>query len=797
MGLHSRLRAPFLSGRQPLLEAAAAVTLMFAATMWSAGEARADCAPAAASNVTVACAGTTFNQGGGAPGTSAAGNGYGTGAESGVTVNVNPGATVTGTLRGIFFGGTAASTVTNAGAVAGQTAGFYGVALFGTDGGTVNNLSGGTITDAGGVRIANGAGSLTNAGSIAGTSTDVSALGVHFGLGGAVTNLAGGQITGFRAIQIDGATGSVTNAGAIKGTGAAGASGGLGVLLNTGGAVTNLAGGQITSVRGIQVTSGIGTVINAGTITGTDPGLFGGAVALFGGGTVTNLAGGVIAGGAFIQGGASALTNAGVIAGTAGGIFGGVGFFNGGTVTNLAGGLITGSPYGVRIAGGAAALTNAGTIIGTSGPAIWFAGGGPDTLTLLPGSKIIGAITLAGVNDTVNVSAGNQNLTVNTLAGASVVSTLPFVASGNRIVTVDPTPFAVAGTVLNDFARGVSGMLPSFDDAPAAAGGAGPLAFAAPDNVARLDEAFAGIPGLAAYAPDKMVFKNANVTYADGSAVWTRGFAGEHRQQADGLLLRSVNSYYGGAVGADRQVWPNLRLGAFAGAGSTRSSIDPTSDSTDGNLIFGGAYARYAMGASFLNAAVQGGGLRNTTVRSINNNLAVNGLETATAAYNGWYLSPELMAGHRFALGRLADSHYALTPSLQVRYLYGAFGGYTETGSSANLTVNGWSTQNLEERAELKLTRSTQLSPSSQLLINLAGGGLAVQRVGGSGVNAALLGQPMPFSIPGSADVWGGFGGLGLEWRSLNVAVFASGEYLALTNSSSIASAKGGVRVSF
>jgi hypothetical protein len=89
------------------------------------------------------------------------------------------------------------------------------------------------------------------------------------------------------------------------------------------------------------------------------------------------------------------------------------------------------------------------------------------------------------------------------------------------------------------------------------------------------------------------------------------------------------------------------------------------------------------------------------------------------------------------------------------------------------------------------------LSSSAQLLINLAGGGLAVQRVGGNTVNATLLGQPMPFATPGRDNVLGGFGGLGLEVRSLNVTVFASGEYLALANSSSIASGKGGVRVSF
>lgn len=181
----------------------------------------------------------------------------------------------------------------------------------------------------------------------------------------------------------------------------------------------------------------------------------------------------------------------------------------------------------------------------------------------------------------------------------------------------------------------------------------------------------------------------------------------------------------------------------------------------------------------------------------INNNLAANGLETATGSYNGWYVSPELTFGHRFALGRLADSHYALTPSLQVRYLYAGFDGYTETGTTAPLTAGSRSTQNVEERAELKLTRTTQIAPTSQLMFNLTGGVLGVQRVGGDAINATLLAQPIAFTVPGSNSVWGGFGGLGVEWRTRNVSVFAAGEYLAWQNAGSIVSGRGGIRVGF
>ena len=83
----------------------------------------------------------------------------------------------------------------------------------------------------------------------------------------------------------------------------------------------------------------------------------------------------------------------------------------------------------------------------------------PDTLTLLPGSFIVGAINLIGVDDTVNVNTGNLNLTFNTLAGATVTGNVPFVVSGNRIVSVDPTGFAAADRALMDFTRAVSATL--------------------------------------------------------------------------------------------------------------------------------------------------------------------------------------------------------------------------------------------------------------------------------------------------------------------------------------------------
>jgi outer membrane autotransporter protein len=333
-----------------------------------------------------------------------------------------------------------------------------------------------------------------------------------------------------------------------------------------------------------------------------------------------------------------------------------------------------------------------------------------------------------------------------------------------------------------------------------APGGGAPLAFAGPEPTAqsRFDDAFASIPGLAsAYAGEALAFKSPTAVYSEGTAVWARGFAGQRIQQQDGALLRTANIFYGGMIGADFAARPDMRFGVFFGGGNTRTSIDFNQGGTGSDLLFGGVYARYDIGASFLHASVQGGGSRNTTTRNINNNLAVGGLEIANASFDGLYVSPDLTFGHRFALGKLADAGYTLTPSLRVRYLYGAFDRYTETGAAAPLTVGGQTISTLEERGELKLTRNVALNPTNLLSMNLSGGVLATQRLGNPTVNAALLGQAIPFATPGAAEVWGGFGGLGLEWRSRNVTFFTAAEYLALSDNSNVVSGRAGLRVGF
>ncbi|MGJ4931889.1 autotransporter outer membrane beta-barrel domain-containing protein [Bradyrhizobium sp. HKCCYLS2038] len=751
----------------------------------------AACSPAAGNGVIATCTGSTTNQDGT--------NGFGTGTETGASVLVLSGASVTGSAGVNSFGVALGngSVVTNAGSVGG-----YGsqvsVGTFITGDGSVTNS--GTITGQGravyGVFIL-GNGTVTNTGSIAalgGFASNTRGVGVQIGGTGAVTNSNTIRATGYYAYGVRGGSG-VTNAGTIEASGIYRAAG---ILLPGNGTVTNtgqIVGTSLYNAAGVLL--GSGAVTNTGSIVANGAGTAYG-IQIAGDGRVTNT--GTISAmssgvgyGVSIAGNGTVI-NSGRIEATAGCGCGAHGIFVGGdgNVIN-SGSIIANGPTGVGIRIlGTGTISNSGLI---AGPTTAIAFNGVDnTLNLLPGSTIIGAIDLNGAGDTVNVRTGNQNLTFNTLAGVTVTSNVPYVVSGNRVVTIDPTPFALGWRTLGDVTGAVSGALPQVGGSPG--GSSTPLGFAAPDAPSRIEQAFAALPGLSAYAGDGIAFKAPTVAYADGWTVWSRGFAGVRSQPGDGALVSARNEFYGGMVGFDRQVRPDLRLGAFAGAGHTTTGIaNGASGASD--LGFAGLAARFAMGSAFLNATLQGGAMQASTSRIVNNNLVANGLERAAANYNGWYVSPEAQIGTHIGLGRMADAVYMLTPSLKLRYLYGAFGGYTETGTTAPLTVGARSVNVLDERGELKLTRTVSFSAQTALALSAFAGLQGSQLMGGGTVPATLLGQAIPFATPGKTNLWGGYGGSGLEWRIGTVGVYAAGEYLALSDGSHVVSGRGGLRVAF
>lgn len=260
----------------------------------------------------------------------------------------------------------------------------------------------GILTLSGPITASNGVGVTAGSNGTLSNVSVTSGSAVTGGPGSTINIAAGGSISSGNGngVFFNGASGTLNNAGTITAGGVSSGVFGNGALT-----VTNAASGSITGNRAVTSVQTL-DLVNAGVITGTATIFNSSAISSNGAGSITNT-GSIYSGtNAIYTGGVGTLTNSGLIQG--GGAASVVRLIGADSVvTNLADGQITatGTGVGIYLDNANGSVFNAGSISG--GNAVYLVGGGTVTNT--------GVLT--GTAGSAIASAGG---TVTNLAGGSV-----------------------------------------------------------------------------------------------------------------------------------------------------------------------------------------------------------------------------------------------------------------------------------------------------------------------------------------------------------------------------------------
>src|SRR4051794_25780050 len=468
-----------------------------------------------------------------------------------------------------------------------------------------------------------------NAGTIEATATGAAILA---NTSANVTNSSGGHIqalgAGGRAIQADtaiianagfisadatGITASSINVSANTGTIEAINANGVGISANTVN-VNSAAAGVIRAngTNGKAISATDLTAVNSGTVEATGSGgraivastfsitnsglISASSSGISGSGTVNNTSGIIEATGA--SGRAISARTGNVENGSSGIIRAtgatSVGIFSAEAITIVNAGTISGVT-GIQANGATnvgTVITNSGTVTGTGGTAIKLSAAA-DTLTLLPGSHIVGVVDMGGNNgDVINAFAAIPTSRVSSLTTAPALPTIinftgtlhsgfvgaatgPSVQSTTQVASVDPTALAQTDRTLMDFTGGASSLVRGRLNG---SGNNGMIAVGPAADCAKT--------GAHTKAPSGDLLNPAPIT------VWVNSFGGRRIQDETSSILGSTSNAWGVAMGVDRKLQPNWLIGAFIGGGSGSLSVDLNSQTVNTDYVFGGGYSR-------------------------------------------------------------------------------------------------------------------------------------------------------------------------------------------------------------
>ncbi|MBK1793839.1 autotransporter outer membrane beta-barrel domain-containing protein [Devosia sp. WQ 349] len=289
------------------------------------------------------------------------------------------------------------------------------------------------------------------------------------------------------------------------------------------------------------------------------------------------------------------------------------------------------------------------------------------------------------------------------------------------------------------------------------------------------------------YAPSPATPDFPDFAPSDDFGAWASAY-GELTAPTSGKT--GSKSLQGGAlVGSDIKLSDESLAGLFVGLG--RGHVETVSKSElDVTSLLGGGYASLAVGSVFIDINATLGVSANDSARRFVNNTVAAGYETAYANYVSMFASPSIKLGMDQYLG-----FARLTPSVTLTYAGIHQAGYSESGSSANVTMGSSFSQLLNARAELELGTIDLGEAGSGWSGSAKIGADGTLTYGGT-TDAQVLGTTL--SLAGnSTNAARGFIGANAQYQSGTYS-FTAGTELGLNTQGMVsASLRGGVGMRF
>jgi hypothetical protein len=547
---------------------------------------------------------------------------------------------------------------------------------------------------------------------VVGVTAASSAVADEFTISGAATTTNNGfRIDGNDKLIVT-ASGSVTTI--LNASDGLFASGNTNTLTNNGTVTTR--GSVAFGLYGFGDTN---TLTNTGTVT-TSGSEGDGLIASGNTNTVTNTGtvttSGIGSYALFASGNTNTLTNSGAVTTSGDRSRGLFASGNSNTLTNTGTVTTSGSfAFGLRASGTANTVTNSGTVISQQGWSI-YTSGADATVNLLKGSVLYGDVEFAtAASATLNFGAGlNASVnTNNTIPNTITVANGSYVVAGSTIHAVDANSFAAS-----DQTTGVMGGM----------------------ILDTLNTQVAGNP-----------IGVTRGTSASNTG-WVEGFGGQRRHDGNSTTMAFTSDTYG--VMAGRSL--DATSGLFVGAARTNTASDRTFDNRSDN-VFAGYYSRYDLGGIDVDASLTIGAAQNETARRIANNTVVTGLETARGEYMSYFFMPSATFRGDWNLGETG-----FETSVRIRYTANRDQGYTETGSTAPMTVDGRTSHLGEVRLQVDGAVIDRETASGSFTANLRLGADA-QYFDGDRVSGGIAGQSISFATNADQSSSRAFAGLNIS----------------------------------